>query len=89
MIGSSASDTAAAGVLKASPSSHKSARSQQHHTQYGCHDGMFDVDMGNAGLVTGQEPRQLIGRHQEIDCGDNEQENAEYGQSELHGDLSL
>src|ERR1035441_5879159 len=43
----------------------------------------------HAGLVPGKEARQLIRRHQEIDGGNDEQDDAEQGQYQLHGWILL
>ena len=38
---------------------------------------MLHADPRQAGLVAGEKARQLIGGHEEIDGGDNEQHDAE------------
>jgi hypothetical protein len=43
----------------------------------------------HAGLMSGEEARQLIRRHQKVDGGNDEQDDAEQGQDKLHGGFLL
>jgi hypothetical protein len=45
---------------------------------------MLGVDPIHARFMAGEETRQLIGRHHEINGGDNQQDDAKHGQYELH-----
>src|ERR1700676_5694030 len=72
-------------VTGCSPPPHPHARRHQHHADDAGDDAVLDVCVGDAGLVSGKEARQLIRRHHEIDGCDNEQHDAEQGKNELHG----
>jgi hypothetical protein len=39
----------------------------------------------NPGLMSGEKARQLIRRHQKVDGGNDEQDDAEQGQDKFHG----
>src|SRR3984957_9484000 len=65
------------------------ARRQQHHADHGSDDAMLDVRVGHAGLVSGKEARQLIRRHNKVNPGDDQQDDAEYSKDELHGLILL
>jgi hypothetical protein len=43
----------------------------------------------HAGLMSGEEARQLIRRNDEVDAGDDEQDDAKHGQYQLHGSFLL
>src|SRR5258708_30038039 len=43
----------------------------------------------HAGLVSGEEARQLVGGKDEVDSSNDEQDNADQGQHELHGGFLL
>src|SRR5882762_1238405 len=77
-------------LVWARPSSpiHPHTCPDQHQTRHTRDDAVLDVQAGHAILVSGKEARQLIRRHQEIDAGHSEQDDAEHGQYELHGSLS-
>src|SRR6266568_1676418 len=77
-------------LVWARPSSplHPHTCPDQHQTRHARDDAVLDVQAGHAILVSGKEARQLIRRHQEIDAGHSEQDDAEHGQYEFHGSLS-
>jgi len=57
----------------------------QRDTGHARDDAMLEMDSRYAGLVAGEEARQLIGRNENIDGGDHEQDDAEHSQHGLHG----
>src|SRR6478672_356680 len=68
-----------------SPSPHPHTRRQQHHTGHTGDDAVLVVHARHAGLMSGKETRQLIGRHQKIDGGNDKQGDAEQSENEFHG----
>ena len=72
-----------------SPPTHPPARDQQHHAGDSRDNAMLGVQARHAGLMSGQEARQLVGRHHEVDGGDDEQDNAEQRKDEFHGKIPL
>ena len=63
-----------------SPSSHPDARPKQHHTDHAGDDAVLVMHPRHAGLMAREKARQLIRRHQEINRGNDEQDDAEQGQ---------
>ena len=53
-------------------------------TEHECGDAMLGVVVTAAGLVPGEEGGQLVGGLDEVERGDDDQREAEYG--EQHGD---
>src|ERR1700737_1532220 len=72
-----------------SPSSHPNTGGQQHDTDNAREDAVLIVHASHARLMSWEEAWQLIGRHQEIDGGNDEQDDAEQGGDELHGWILL
>jgi hypothetical protein len=71
-------------TTRASPATDENAGTKQHQAHDTRNDAVLGVHVRVARDVTGEEARQLIGRHQEIHGGNHEQDNAKHGQNEFH-----
>src|SRR3984957_13496437 len=67
------------------PAADPPARHQKHDAGRASHNAVLGVNAHHTGLMAGHEARQLIGRHQEINRGDDEQDNAEKRENKFHG----
>ena len=65
-----------------SPASHPPCRRQQHQARHARDHAVLDMHAHHAGLVSGEEARQLLPRYQEIDAGNHEQNDAEQSKDE-------
>jgi uncharacterized protein len=68
-----------------SPAPDPPARGQQHDARGGGNDAMLGVNAGEAGLMTGEEARQLVCRQDEIAAGHNKQQQTENNEDDFHG----
>src|ERR1700749_3620717 len=71
-----------------SPAADPPAGDEQHDTGRAGHDAVLGMDARHAGFMARDETRQLIRRHQEINRGHDEQDNAKQRENEFH-ELSL
>ena len=70
-----------------SPAADPPARHQQHDAGGTSHNAVLGVNAHHAGLMTGQEARQLVSRHQEVNRGDDKQDDTKKRENKFHGSI--